>query len=182
MKTLGVCNLIKEYVKIYSIALISYFLVHNESVCESIPRVIYTKVSRIKCSPLLHKNVYSVLGMETSHFLGLGFVDLCCLKMKGSSCFIAPLFLGLIVQPRRFSLLDPGCYSDGFFQRWLFSKLKQEHTQTHSKDDAKGIVYARSGISLWHLGLRYYYWSNQWERKNKFLQRSVMPFLYLGFW
>lgn len=54
--------------KIYCIALISYILVHNESVWESIPRVIYTKVSRIKCSPLLHKNVYSVSGMETFSF------------------------------------------------------------------------------------------------------------------
>lgn len=109
--------------KMYCIALISYFLVHNESVWESIPRVIYTKVSRIKRSPLLHKNVYSVSGMENFSFPWAGFVDLCCLKMNGSSCFIAPLFSGLVIQPWRFSLLDPGCYSDGFFQRWLFSKL-----------------------------------------------------------
>lgn len=110
--------------KIDCAALISYFLVHNESVWESIPRVIYTKVLRIKCSPLLHKNVYNVSGMENSQFSwARASWTSAARDERLLLVFIAPLFLGLIIQSRCLSLLDPRCYSDGFFQRWLLSKL-----------------------------------------------------------
>lgn len=135
--------------KIYCIALISYILVHNESVWESIPRIIYTKVSRIKCSHSCIKLCTVFQEWKSSNFPGPGFMDVCCLKMKGSSCCSnVPLFWGLIIQPWRFSLLDPRCYSNGFFQRWLFSKLKQEQPQSHSQDNTKETVYEGRVLSV----------------------------------
>lgn len=55
---------------------------------------------------------------------GPGLRNYCSQKMKGSFLLLyCSVVLILIIQPWCFSLLDPRCYPDGFFQRWLFSKL-----------------------------------------------------------
>lgn len=75
--------------KIYCTALISYFLVHNESIWKSLPRV-YTQ----KCREwnVLHSCITMCTvwrNGKLSFSWALGFLELCCLKVKGSPGFIA---------------------------------------------------------------------------------------------
>lgn len=101
--------------------------------------------SRIKMCPVLQEWDFCSAGP--------GFRNSAA-EMKGSSsCFIALWFWVLIIQPWRLSLLDPRCYSNSFFQRWLLSKLKPEHThqtwiiQSPNLDNARQLLDGRLASS-----------------------------------